>query len=210
MQLFVLANFLYFTLQPVTGVNTFRSTLERQVEGQFYSDSIAPTVAAEVERRASELAALGLEPAAAAARAEDRLAASFDRTTSTLSRALLFLWWLMLLPAAWVLAPRAGPVATTILATDFVAFTLTAVLLVLPVPLRALSSPVESPALRSALGEWGPVAVMAGWLVLGFRRGLGLGWRRALVAGVVLAGWSVLAMIAYRYLLFWLTWWRIA
>ncbi len=57
LQLFLLANLIYFVVQPLTGYNEYNTTLSSQMDRQFYSESlgIAETVRAEAARRGQSM-----------------------------------------------------------------------------------------------------------------------------------------------------------
>lgn len=197
-QLFLVANLVYFLLQPLTGFNTFNSTLALQVEHQVYSESLRPVVEA-------RLAELGL------ARAE--YAAAFDRAASGLARSLLIL----LVPALALvfvlfalvgLGGRRTFVEHLALASHYVSFQLTFVY----VGVLGLVG-FASVRFRWALGENAGMililCLLAAWLTPAWRRFHGVPWWRALLAAA-LAGLAQYPLIlAYRYLLFWLTFWSI-
>jgi hypothetical protein len=192
-QIFLVANLAYFLLQPLTGFNTFRSTLALQLERQPYSAMLRPLVEASLARR-------GLE--------RSEFAEAFDRTADGLARSLV----VVLVPAL-ALAMRAFGrgrgrvfVEHLVLATHFVAFQLVFVY-VLFYGLVALLARAGLVAFDEERSGFATLALLALWLTFAWRRFLGVAWPRAVASAMALALLHFPLVVAYRYLLFWASFW---
>lgn len=194
-QVFLLANVVYFLVQPRIRFNAFPATLELQLEQQPYSAWLRPFV----EARLTES---GLT------RAE--YAASFDAAVGDLARTLLML--LVPLTALAMHAVALGRGRRLIEHVVLAAHYVSAQLLVVHVLLlsfvsfaigRGWSGYGEEPAMFANL------LVMWAWLLVAWRRFHRASWRRsALAAALVALAW-IPTVIGYRFALFWLTYWTI-
>ncbi|QDU65980.1 DUF3667 domain-containing protein [Engelhardtia mirabilis] len=208
LQLFVVCNVLYFLLQPFTSFNAFASTLQVQLEFQGYSESIRPTVDTWRAERSRELAAKGVEPELAEAMADELLNARFDRTFQGLSKAALILLVPLLALGVALVTPRAGPSFWLVFSLHYTAAVLLAVHLawafVTRLVLEALQ--LEQGPLRWVMTEGAALGISVLWAACALRRLRSYAWWRAVLSGLLLGVWFLIAMISYRYALFWWTW----
>lgn len=192
-QLFLVANLAYFLLQPYFGFGTFNSTLEMQLGNQFYSVPLRSVV----EER---LAETGESKAAYAER--------FDRKASALSRSLVLLLIPVFAGLLAVLFRRRGRrfPEHIVLATHHVAFQLA--FLYLPA-LWGIGQLARRGWLPRFEIEW-EVSLMLldlAWWTFASRRFYGSGPWVALGKAVLLSVAMLPAVLGYRYVLFWITFW---
>jgi len=195
-QLFLLANVVYFLLQPYTGFNTFRSTLALQLERQVYSRPLAELVRARLASSGETFA---------------DFATRFDAAADTYARSLLFLLAPALaLALSLVQLPRSKRtfVEHLVLATSFLSFVLVFVFVVLLGALSALSARWPSLDRDTAGGVLGQFAVFT-WWYFALRCFYGNGRGRSALQAVALSALIQPIVLGYRYALFWITYWGV-
>lgn len=206
-QMFVLANLLYFVVQPFTSYTGYNTPLAYQMERQAYSEPLH--IAERVERRVAERDV-----------PFDQYQTAFDTRSSFHARSLVIAMVPMFaFCSALILADRRRPlVEHVVFATHFYAWLLVVVMSffllawswLLPLQrgvVRALSD--ASPALGSVVGaflfEWITFVLIIPYTYFALRRVFG-GGRAEMIArafGLSVLGLGV--MLAFRLLLFWVT-----
>lgn len=195
MQLLLLANVAYFVVQPHLLFNAFPSTLDLQLERNVYSSWLRPIVEARLDE-------LGWT--------REAYARAFDANVGDLARTLLILLVPLTAVVMQLVALGRGRrlIEHVVLATHL----LSAHLLVVHVLLVGL----VSAGLRNGwihysedVGMIANLALLALWLLFAWRRFHRAGWRRsALAATVITLSW-VPTIIAYRFALFWISYWTV-
>jgi Protein of unknown function (DUF3667) len=187
--LFLVANAAYYLIQPLTNINTFRTTLALQAL-QIHGRLATRMIDAEIARRGGDAAAYG---------------AAYDMRSESLSKLLLFVFVPALaLVFAAVSRGRSRPLGEHIVfALHFMAFVLLYVCLV--------AMPLEHWVLARMLpASWRDEGVMSAitfvlitvYLVFGFRHLQGGSWGTALLkAALAGIGFSAI-LFAYRAILF--------
>lgn len=195
-QLFLLANVIYFLLQPYTGFNTFRSTLTLQIERQVYSEPLAELVRARL---------------AASGEAMGDFAARFDAAADTYARSLLILLApaiALALSLTQLLRSKRSFVEHLVLATSFLSFILVFVYVVLLGALSALSAWSPSLGRETTTSVLMQLTVFAWWFVA-LRRFHG---SERVLSALQAAALTLLMqpiVLGYRYALFWITYWGV-
>ena len=206
-QLFLLTNLVYFLVQPLSGYSGFNTTLAGQMDGQFYSQSLA--VRRRVEQRVSQQN-VSLESYEAA----------FNRRSSIYARSLtavlipLFSLALAALFAAW----RKPFAQHVVFATHFVAWQLLVVmsgfLLALRLAAPYLSALFESGTRLGVPGmaflsvlilEFGSVLVLVPYLYFAVATVYRSGRFVSAIMALTLTITLLPVVLVYRFLLFWLT-----
>jgi len=194
-QIILLANLVYFLVQPRLRFNAFPATLDLQLQRQPYSAWLRPFV----ETRLAESGLTRVE-----------YAALFDAAVGDLARTLLIL--LVPVTALVMHAVALGRgrrlIEHVVLATHYVSAQLLVVHVLL---LGAVSF-----AIRRGWSGYGEEAGMLTnllllwlWLLLAWRRfHRESWWRSALAAAVIALAW-IPTVIGYRFTLFWLTFWTV-
>lgn len=193
-QLFLLANVIYFLLQPHTGFNTFRSTLTLQIERQIYSEHLAELVRARL---------------AASGEAMTDFATRFDAAADTYARSLL----IFLVPAialalsiAQLRRSKRSFVEHLVLATNFLSFSLVFVYVALLAAVTALRERLISFDLGATSDICVQVAFFAWWFAA-MRRFYGNERTRSALQAAALTLLMQPIVLGYRYALFWITYW---
>jgi hypothetical protein len=192
--LFLVANAAYYLLQPLTGFNTFRTTLELHAR-QLYGGYAKRVVEA-------KLAARGID--------HETYAKAFDARIDSLSKLLLFAF-VPALAAVFALLhwkQRRAFGEHLVLALHFAAFLLTYVYLLF-VPLQAnLTRSFLPEALRGeGFESLLTLSVLAVYLTSAFRRMYGGGTASAIARAIAATiGYAILLM-SYRAALFFITFW---
>jgi hypothetical protein len=194
-QVFLLANVVYFLVQPWIDFSAFPATLKLQLERQPYSRWLRPVIAAHLERT-------GL--------AYEDYARAFDAAVADLARTLLFLLVPMTAALMHLIARRHGrqPIEALVLATHYIA----AQLLVVHVLLLGLVHvAMRYGGLRyfEFAGFLVNLLLIALWILLAWRRFYGASWLRSGLAAVLVALCWIPTLFVYRWSLFWLTYWLV-
>jgi hypothetical protein len=218
LRLFLLCNLVYFVVQPYTGFTGYNTDLRSQMGRQVYSAD-----AGLADRVASRL---GLERLPA-----DELVAHptfrayerrFDQASSTLARSLVILLIPMLALTLKVLLPRRLLADHLAFATHFFAWQLLVVmslwLLLYGWVFAGLVYGLLPMWLARDISESHTLVFVAIYLFLALRRAFGLSrwaavWRAAVLAmplTPLLPGVLLVLTFAYRFLLFWITFWTVA
>jgi hypothetical protein len=211
LQLFVLANLVYFFVQPYSGISGYNTPLRLQIEGQFYSD--IAHVGDLVARRTQEL---GITP--------ETYAAIYDAKSEIYAKSLLLLLVPLLAVAVALLEFRRGRfVQHLVFAVHYVAwqliFIFSMLLLVLPffvgIVVNGLSGlgvdvagSVETPlgsVLWFMINEMPSMPLEVAYLAVAFRRVYGNTIAGAVTRGLLMMVALLGAMLVYRFLLFWIT-----
>ena len=210
LQVFLLANLVYFFVQPLTGYTGYNTPLRSQVDRQFYSDPLG------LEEVAAEAAAeAGLTPAT--------YEAVYDVHSQTLARSLIILMVPGYALAVWLLFRRRNGVAALIFAMHFIAWELLVLdslfltfysnfldwLLSLPGQplqrgLRALPR-AAGVTIETLLTEMPTLLPTLAYLIPALRKVYGTGWLSTGVRAIALCFAQLLLVIAYRFVLFWAT-----
>jgi hypothetical protein len=194
-QVFLLANVVYFLVQPRIRFNAFPATLELQLERQSYSAWLRPFVEA-------RLAESGLT------RAE--YAVLFDAAVGDLARSLLILLVPLTALAMHAVALGRGRrlIEHVVLATHYVSAQLLVVHVLL---IGAVSFTIERGwrGYDEGAGMLVNLVLVGVWILFAWRRFHRASWRRsALAAALVALAW-IPTVIGYRFALFWLTYWTV-
>lgn len=191
--LFLIANTAYYLLQPLTGLNTFRTTLTLQGQ-QPYSRLTRPLVEA-------KLAQPGID--------REVYAAAFDARSESLSKLLLIVFVPLLATViAAIYRPRRRPFGEhLVLALHFKAFVLSYVcLLVMPFA-QLLSRLVGNRSQGDDLATAMTFVLIAVYLAMAFRRLFADTWPRAALRAFLAALGYTTLVYAYRAALFLITFW---
>ena len=206
-QLFLLANLVYFVVQPYTGFSGFNTALQGQWHGQFYSQAFH--IRERVEQRIAERGTT-----------VDSYATEFNRRSSIYARTLTAIFIpLFGLAAALVFAARRRPLASHfVFATHFLAWHLlvvmSAFLFLLAVLMPYLNaffewgSAVGLPGLgflEVLVKEFGSLLIMVPYLYLALKVVHGTGRLSSALGALALTVLMIVAMVLYRLLLFWVT-----
>lgn len=192
-QTFLLANLVYFLVQPLLYFNAFPATLALQIERQAYSKWLQPIVEARLTERGM-------------ARAE--YAEIFDAAVGDLARTLLILLVPVTSLVMHLVARGRGRrwIEHAVLATHCLA----AHLLVVHVLLLG----VVSVAIQSGWQGYGEGAgmlvnllLLAAWSLFAWRRFHRTSWWRCAVAAALIAIAWIPTIVVYRFALFWVTYW---
>ena len=211
LQLFIVANAMYFLALPWTDFAAYQSTLDRQLTRQYYSAQLIPVVQ---EHRLAAIAALeerGVAPELADDLFDEDLDRRFNATSEALSSTGLILFVPLVAIGVALVAPRAGLAAWMILAFHLATFQIVGINLVYGGLLHGLRTLVE-PARAVLAGlptEATAGLLVAAWSALALRRLEARPWWWAGAGGLLAATWLTLCLVAYRYVLFWATWWTI-
>jgi hypothetical protein len=205
-QLFLLANLVYFVVQPRTGFMGYNTTLVGQTDWQFYSRAL--DLRARVERRVAE-------------RGDTFQAyqASFDARSHIYARSLVgVLVPVFAVGAAVVLWQRRRAFAThLVFAAHLIAWQLLVVMSVWLALLSALSNTLRAffgwvaqmgialGFLETALFEFSGILILAPYLYLSLRAVHGTSRLASTALTLLLTAFFMVAILFYRLLLFWIT-----
>jgi hypothetical protein len=195
-QVFLLANVVYFLLQPYTGFNTFRSTLTLQIERQIYSESLAEIVRARLVASGESML---------------DFAARFDARADSYARSLLILLAPLLGACVWLLDRRARRrtfVEALVLSTHFVAFALVYIYVIVLGALQ-LAFALGLRANGESISGLVTLPLLALWWWLALRRFYALGSGQAVLRAAALTALLFPIVALYRFTLFWITYWSV-
>lgn len=194
-QIILLANLVYFLVQPRLRFNAFPATLDMQLERQSYSGLLRPFVDARLTER-------GLS--------REEYAVVFDAAVGDLARTLLILLVPVTALVMHAVARGRGRrlIEHVVLATHYVS----AQLLVVHVLLLGFASFAIQRGWSGYGEEAGMLAnllLLAAWVFFAWRRfHRAAWWRCALAACLVALAW-IPTVLGYRFTLFWLTHWTV-
>jgi hypothetical protein len=206
-QLFLLANLVYFVVQPYTGYSGFNTALQGQWYGQFYSEPLH--IRERVERKVAERGTT-----------MDSYTTAFNRRSSIYARTLTAVMIPLLgLAVALVFAAQRRPLASHfVFATHFMAWQLIVVmsaflfLLGLAIPyLNAFlewGSATGLPGmglLEVLLKEFGSLLLQLPYLYLAVVAVYRTGRLASALGALALTTLLLFVVIAYRFMLFWVT-----
>jgi endogenous inhibitor of DNA gyrase (YacG/DUF329 family) len=194
MQLFLLANLIYFVLQPFTGSGTFTTRLASHRRHQVYSRLVEPLVQRRLAR--GDMTA-------------EHYASTFDALSDQLARALVIVLIPLLACGLWLLHVRRRRYAVEhlVLATSFTSFLLVYATIVGSWLMWLVLSLLPIPVLDGEIaGSTQVMLFVAVWSAVAFRRFYGGGWLGAIVRAICFCGIVMLAVVAYRLVLFGVAW----
>jgi uncharacterized protein DUF3667 len=206
-QLFLLANLVYFVIQPRTGFAGFNTHLTLQMDDQFYSEALH--IRQQVEQRIAQRNITFSDYNTA-----------FNTRSSLYARSLTVLMVPLLgLALALVFAGKRKPLAAhLVFATHFMAWQLLVVFSAFLFVLSMMAPYVGwlfdwasragmpgIPFVRFALFEMGSLLVILPYLFWAVRRVYAVGRVFGGVATFLLAALLLVVIVTYRFLLFWLT-----
>ncbi|NUP94845.1 MAG: DUF3667 domain-containing protein [Planctomycetaceae bacterium] len=194
-QLFLLANVLYFLAAPYLEVPSLRSALEARFEGKLYDLHFDAAFRQQVE---------------ASGGAVGELAQQFREVHERWARALLAL---LVPPVTLVLAlfdtrRKRTLIEQAVLALNFVAFAVLYAQVGVGFAVGKLTNSAD-PATAEVAVTAATEAVLILWWTLAFQRFYGWHWRRGLLQALAMAHLVFPLVIGYRYLLGWLTLWTL-
>lgn len=197
-QIFLLANVLYFVLQPLTGVGGIATSLESHVHRQPYSALAARMVDSELARRGV---------------AFEDYAQLFDATSARWSRALVFLFALFFVPifAGIQRGSRRLLVEHVVFTLHFAGVFLLGGMLVGGGAMNALlhawlaTGRTVPPGLAEAIVSVPTLVALATWLTFAHRRFYGNALRGALLRALAVVALVILPLLGYRFVVFLVT-----
>jgi hypothetical protein len=212
LQIFLLANLAYFVMQPLSAYRGYNTTLAMQMGRQFYSEAadIAGTVERTVAERATTL---------------ESYAAVYDAKSEIYAQTLILLMIPLFALAVGLLQLRARRrfVDHVVFVTHYFAWELLVVstlfLLVYPWVLQAgvsglvaagvpLAGPDDGPLAGTVwlfLNEFPTMPIIVAYLALAFRRVYGNSRVGAALRALASFPLLMATMLAYRFMLFWIT-----
>lgn len=198
-QLFLTANLIYFLVQPLTGYNSFNSSLSLQVNDQFYSQSLA--VDAMVSQKSTEL---GID--------EDAFRMLYNNQSEVLAKSLVILLVPFIALALALVTMGSGRLLVdhVVFVLHFLSFELLFVhcffLWVWPhllIALLQITNSVHNAEMAFVfLTEFGSfLLVTLPYLLIAIRRAYELTLLRSAISSIVLAVTFLATMLCYRLVL---------